>query len=196
MAGFSRVIDVGMVVTPGRDRRAELRRTLRLSPAEKLVYFYIGRYGQENLGWERLERLAARGIHFAGFHPLPAGQMPNFHVMPAESWTGADLAASTDVIVAKAGYGTACEAMVAGTPMIYPPRSGFAEHRALDRALRAWGGGLAIPAREFAAVRLEKALDQAFERQIGPPPFRADGAARIAAELTTACSTGNGRTAH
>ena len=58
--------------------------------------------------------------------------------------------------MAKAGYGTVCEAMVAGTPMIYPPRTGFAEHRVLDRALRAWGGGVPASARDFAELRLER----------------------------------------
>ena len=50
------------------------------------------------------------------------------------TWTGADLAASSDVAVAKAGYGTVCEAIVAGTPLIYPPRTG------LRRARRARAG--------------------------------------------------------
>ena len=85
--------------------------------------------------------------------------------------------------MAKAGYGTACEAMVAGTPMIYPPRTGFAEHRALDRALRAWGGGIPASARDFAELRLERPLERAFALKPGPPPFPADGAARVAERL-------------
>ena len=48
--------------------------TLGLTRREKLVYFYIGRYGQDDLDWERLERLGARRIHFVGFHPAPGGQ--------------------------------------------------------------------------------------------------------------------------
>jgi hypothetical protein len=187
MAGIAPLIEVGMVVTPGRDRRRDLRERLGLGPAEKLVYFYVGRYGQANLGWERLARLAGRGIHFVGFHPASVGPLPNLHVVPAEDWTGADLAASADAMVAKAGYGTACEAMVAGTPMIYPPRSGFAEHRALDRALRAWGGGVPASARAFAGLDLERLLDRAFALEPGPPPFPADGASRVAEHLAEVC---------
>ena len=183
------IIEVGMVVTPGRHRKDELRKQLGLTAADKLVYFYIGRYGQANLGWERLEKLGRKGIHFVGFHPAPSGPIANLHVVPPEGWTGADLAASTDAIVAKAGYGTTCEAIVAGTPMIYPPRTGFAEHRALDRALRAWGGGVPASAREFAEFRLEKLLGRAFSLKPGPPPFPADGAARIAERLTQTCLT-------
>ena len=89
--------------------------------------------------------------------------------------------------MAKAGYGTACEAMVAGTPMLYPPRTGFAEYRALDRALRAWGGGIPLSARDFAEMRLERPLERAFALKPGPPPFPADGAARVAERLTQTC---------
>jgi hypothetical protein len=181
MAGVAPTIEVGMVVTPGVDRRAELRSKLGLSPTDKLVYFYIGRYGQANLGWERLGRMS--GVHFVGFHPSPTGPMANLHVVPPTEWTGADLAASSDAMVAKAGYGTACEAMVAGTPFIYPPRTGFAEHRALDRALRRWGGGIPASAREFAGLKLERHLDRAFNLRPGPSPFPSDGASRVAEHL-------------
>ena len=73
--------------------------------------------------------------------------------------------------------------MVARTPFIYPPRTGFAEHRALDRALRAWGGGLPASARDFADLRLERHLERAFALRPGPPPFPADGASRVAGHL-------------
>jgi hypothetical protein len=181
MTRVAPTIEVGMVVTPGVDRRVELRASLGLSESDKLVYFYIGRYGQANLGWERLARMD--GVHFVGFHPAPSGALPNLHVVPATEWTGADLAASTDAMVAKAGYGTACEAMVAGTPFIYPPRTGFAEHRVLDRALRTWGGGIPASARDFAALKLERHLERAFTLRPGPPPFPSDGASRVAGHL-------------
>jgi hypothetical protein len=187
MADVAPTVEVGMVVTPGHDRRAELRRRLGLSAGDKLVYFYVGRYGQADLGWKRLAAL--KGIHFVGFHPAPVGPLPNLHIVPPDEWTGADLAASTDAVVAKAGYGTACEAMVAGTPMIYPPRTGFAEHRALDRALRAWGGGLPASARAFAELHLGPLLALAFARKPGPPPFPADGTARVAERLAETCRT-------
>ena len=189
MADFDadKVIDVGMVVTPGRDRRAELRKALGIPPADKVVYFYVGRYGQDGLGWGRVAAMGRRGVHFVGFHPAPLGPLANLHVVPADGWTGADLAASADAVVAKAGYGTACEAMVGGTPMIYPPRTGFAEHRALDRALRAWGGGLPAPARDFAAFKIERLLDHAFAMNPGPPPYPADGAGRVAERLARTC---------
>ncbi len=176
-------IDVGMVVTPGNHRKAEIKALFGLKNEEKVVYFYIGRYGQANLNWDRLERAGERGIHFVGFHAAPVGRATNFHVVRATEWTGADLAASADVIVAKAGYGTVCEAMAAGAPIIYPPRVGFAEHRALDRALRVWGGGTAVSARDFEELRLDRAFDSAFSVRPGPPPFSSEGASLVARRL-------------
>lgn len=187
MADVAPVSEVGMVVEPGRDRRGELRKRLGLKTTDRLVYFYVGRYGQDDLGWDRLARLGACGIHFVGFHAAPRRTPENLHVLPPGEWTGADLAASTDALVAKAGYGTACEAMIAGTPMIYPPRTGFAEFRALDRALRAWGGGIPLSARTFTELRLELPLERAFALKPGPLPFPADGAARVAERLAQTC---------
>lgn len=181
MKSQSPSLDVGMVVTPGRARGDALRALFGVAKDEKLVYFYIGRYGQESLGWDRLA--AMEGVHFVGFHNPPGGPIANFHVVPPTEWTGADLAASCDVMVTKAGYGTACEAMASGTPMIYPPREGFAEHTALDRALRAWGGGIPASTREFGELRIEGLLKKALGLRPGPPPFAIDGAERVARML-------------
>ena len=53
MSWLSPKIDVGMVVHQRRDRRGELRRLLGLKTSDKLVYVYIGRYGQNDLDWTR-----------------------------------------------------------------------------------------------------------------------------------------------
>ena len=177
-----------MVVTPGRDRRAELRERLGLASADRLVYFYVGRYGQDGPGLG-----AARPAGGSG-HPLrrvpPRRRRPAGRTCTSSrptSGPGPTSPPRPTRSVAKAGYGTVCEAMVAGTPMIYPPRTGFAEHRALDRG-PATPGAAASRRRpgDFAELRLEAALDRAFALKPGPPPFPADGAAasRIASPQT------------
>lgn len=185
MAAFAERIDVGMVVTPGRDRRAELVERLGIAPADRLVYLYVGRYGQASLPWERLGEIP--GTQFVGFHPADGAAAPNLHVVPPEEWTGTDLAASCDVAVAKAGYGSVTETMAAGTPLIYPPREGFAEHAVLHRALQAWGGGVAATARQFAELDLAPLLERAFRLRPGSPPFYTGGAARVADRLASVC---------
>ncbi len=187
MSWLKPAIDVGMVVNQGRNRRAELIRGLGLTRRDRLVYLYVGRYGQVDLDWSRLERFGERGIHFVGYDPAPGGGPRNLHVIASAEWPGGDLIASTDAVVAKAGYSTACEAMASGTPMIYPPRRGFAEFRSLDRALRSWAGGVPISSRDFQGFRLERALEQALAIEPGPPPFPADGAGRVAGFLERIC---------
>jgi hypothetical protein len=90
-------------------------------------------------------------------------------------------------MVAKAGYGTACDAMAHGTPLIYPPRSGFAEHRVLDRVLRAWGGGVPASSLAWNTFELEPLLRRAFDLTPGSPPFPCDGADHVASRLTETC---------
>jgi hypothetical protein len=134
-----------------------------------------------------LEAYAAKGVHFVGYHSAPAGPLQNLHLLSPSEWHGSDLIASTDALVAKAGYGTVCEAMAGSTPIIYPPRRGFSEFRALDRSLRSWSGGIPVPARDFRELRLDRALDRAFH--LGPlkPPFPTDGAAWVARHLAGLC---------
>jgi hypothetical protein len=185
MTWLPRQWSVGLVANPGRDRRYELHRLLGLNASARIVYFYVGRYGQHDLDWKRLESCADKGVHFVGYHPAPVGPLKNLHLVPAERWPGSDLIASADALVTKAGYGTVCEAMASGTPIVYPPRWGFSEFRALDRALRAWGGGLPVTSRAFRSFRLEAALDRAF--RVGPlsPPYPTDGARRVADHLVS-----------
>jgi hypothetical protein len=177
-------VPVGLVMEHGQDRRRELEREFGLSRGVKLAGFYVGRYGQRDLAWERLEGMGRLGVHFVSLH-APDGEVPgNFHVVRAEAWSGADLAASVDVMVAKAGYGVVSEAMAAGAPLIYPPRSGFAEHRILDRALRAWGGGIPVSAQRFREMRIERAIERAVSGVRLRRLYRTDGAERVARSIT------------
>jgi hypothetical protein len=187
MAWLSPLIEPGMVANRGRERSAELRRLFELNKSNKLVYIYVGRYGQSDVDWSRLGRFQAQGIHFLSYPPEPQRKPDNFHIVPSAHWPGGDLIASSDAIVAKAGYGTVCEAMASGTPMIYPPRFGFAEYRSLDRALRAWGGGVPVSTRDFFSLRLDEALACALAARPGAAPYPANGAKQVAAHLTRLC---------
>jgi hypothetical protein len=193
MAWLSPVIASGMIVNQGSNRATELRRLVGLKRTDKLVYLYIGRYGQNDLDWSRLERYARNQVHFLSYYPAHGGNPSNLHVVPSPDWPGGDLIASCDAVVAKAGYGTVCEAMARGKPMIYPPRTGFAEFRSLDRALRAWGGGVPVSSRDFRALRLDRALERALSIEPGPARVPADGATRIALHLSNLCRKPSGR---
>ena len=188
MAEFGEKLDVGMVVTRGKSRRQELRKLLGIRPDEQLAYFYVGRYGQETLDWDAFR--AIEGVQFVGFHPAPVGPVPNLHIVDPHVWNGTDLMASVDVAVIKAGYMSVCEAMVAGTPVIYPPREGFAEYRALHDGLQEWGGGLLASEAQFTGFDIRGLLERARRLRVGPPPFSADGARRVADYVEKLCRRG------
>ena len=69
MAWLKPAIDVGMVVNQGRNRRAELVRTLGLGPRDRVVYFYVGRYGQADLDWSRLREAGRARDSFRRLRP-------------------------------------------------------------------------------------------------------------------------------
>lgn len=176
--------DIGMVVNPARQIRSELNSRFDLAPESSLIYFYVGRYGVEELPWEKLEAISQKYV-FVGLHP-PGRELPGrfFTVDPTE-FNGADLLASCDAAVVKAGYGAVAEAMSAGTPVIYPPRSGFVEFEYLDQALRAWTGAVPVTEQAFETLDIESALEAATKGRATPPDVPSDGAARIARILGT-----------
>ncbi len=71
MSWLSPVQDMGMVVNQVKDRGDELRQFLGLKKSDKLVYLYVGRYGQSDLDWPRLAEQATRGVHFVTYPPCP-----------------------------------------------------------------------------------------------------------------------------
>src|SRR5262249_38923303 len=75
MAWLGPEFPVGTVVNQGRNRRGELARQLGLTRRERLVYLYVGRYGQGDMDWSRLEQSGRRGIHFVSYDPGPVGRL-------------------------------------------------------------------------------------------------------------------------
>lgn len=172
-----RVCDVGLVTRRGRNRRSELTGELDLPRDSQLVYMYVGRYGQDDMAWDTLARLS--DFQFVSYHSLPV-RFPHWHVLDPARWPPRDLAASVDAMVAKAGYGTVTDAMTHRTPLIFPPRVGFAEHRILAAGLRRWGGAISISTREFKQLHLRGALELACQMTPGRSPWPTDGARRCA----------------
>jgi UDP:flavonoid glycosyltransferase YjiC (YdhE family) len=174
------VKDVGLIARRGRRRRDELRRLIGAAPQRRLVYMYVGRYGQEDMNWQGVAR--SQGFDFVSYHTIP-NPPPHWHVVNPAEWSPADLAASVHVMVAKAGYGTVTDAMVHGTPLVFPPRHGFTEHRVLASALRRWGGGVSISTADFKNCRVQSPILRALEWRRVAAPWPVDGARRCAREI-------------
>ena len=94
--------------------------------------------------------------------------------------------------MAKAGYGTVCEAMACGTPIIYPPRQGFSEFRA-PRPL-APRLGRRRPGLRPRLLRLQAGPGPRPRLNLGTltPPYPTDGAERVADHLAGLCQQQGG----
>lgn len=183
MQGVGKVsLDIGMVVNRGRDVRAELLQRFALNHVTKLIYFYVGRYGVENLPWAKLNEYPSNVV-FIGLHepgtPLPG----RFFTVDANEFSGADLLKSCDAAIVKAGYGAVAEAMVAGTPVIYPPRESFYEFHYLDTALRQWPGGFPVSDLDFSSLNLNDVVCEAIAQHAKVPNIQVNGASVIATIL-------------
>ncbi|MFM7129294.1 MAG: hypothetical protein ACKO0V_08040 [bacterium] len=188
MSGIGRsFINMGMVVNVGKDVRNELTSELGLNRNCRIVYFYVGRYGVEDLDWKRLNELP-ENVVIVGFHPPGVSLPGRFFTVSPDRFSGADLLKSVDAAVVKAGYGAVVEAMSVGTPVIYPPRPGFVEFPALDAALRSWDGGYPVTEEAFQSLAIESEIRQAVKKKVEPPPAALDGARRVAHILEQACS--------
>jgi hypothetical protein len=73
--------------------------------------------------------------------------------------------------------------MAAGTPLFYTTRPQFAEAAAIDRDLRAWGGALCIPERDFLGLDWEAWLARLPELKGRAKPADGSGGAVAAAEI-------------
>lgn len=177
------IVDVGLVVNDARDVRQELLARFGLKPETRLVYFYVGRYGVEELPWARLTEFPP-DVVFIGLHPPGQELSGRFFTVDPTEYCGADLLKACDVAIAKAGYGAVVEAMAVGTPVIYPPRESFIEFPALDNALRGWPGGFPVTDHEFQSLLFHEVLLKALAAKIEPPPLPLDGAARVARILS------------
>lgn len=160
MPYFARRERIGLVARPCNSRRDDLVRQLNLDPDRKLALVYAGNWGLP-LPWERLQTFA--DWHFLSFLPPPV-PVANLSVVAQTAFRHADVVASVNLVVSKAGYGLVGECLSAPTPLLYCPRADFAEHAALHAALSAWPGGLCIPSDAFLAADWAQGLSRVPER--------------------------------
>ena len=177
---FPNVQCVPLVARRGKPLRDILTKVLDI-PAEKhLALLYLGGWGLE-IDWPALERFT--DWMFLLDRPLPV-PIANARVFDPGVLRYADVAASADAVVSKAGYGTVTECMANSVPLIYLPRHGFAEHDALVSGMKQWGGGIEISEAAFHAGNWTEALQSTLRAAPDPNAFPTNGAQVIAEKLT------------
>ena len=174
---------VPLVARRGQPIRDVLLRECSIPSGKHLALLYLGGWGLE-IDWAALETLT--DWVFLLDRPLPK-PIANARVFDPIVLRYADIAASVDAVVSKAGYGTVTECIANSVPLIYLPRSGFAEHDALVSGMNQWGGGIEISEAAFHAGDWEAALKAALRVQPDPNAFPTNGAKVIADKLVEIC---------
>lgn len=174
-----------MIGRSGRDRRKEIVGRYALDPAKHLGLIYFGNYGVNDVDFGRLRKFS--GWEFIGVCEL-SGNAPNYRCISKTDFLYQDLVASADVMICKLGYGAVSEAMLHGMPLVYLPRSDFAEFPLLDAAARAWGGGHLLSTGGFLSLDWQPVLDAIIEK--GPPKAVLPGGARVCAEAIEQAARG------
>lgn len=174
---FPNVERVPLVARRGSPIRSILTEVLDIPPEKHLALLYLGGWGLD-VDWPALERFT--DWCFLGDRAAP---IANARVFDPSVLRYADVAASVDAVVSKAGYGTVTECIANSVPLVYLPRHGFAEHDALVSGMNKWGGGIAISEAAFHAGEWADALQSALHAAPDPNAFATNGAKVIAEKL-------------
>ena len=174
---------VPLVARRGQSVRDILTQALDLPQEKHLALLYLGGWGLE-IDWQALE-LCTDWV-FLLDRPLPQ-PTANVRVFDPSVLRYADVAASVDVVISKAGYGTISECIANAVPLIYLPRHGFAEHDALVLGMNKWGGGIEISEQAFHAGDWTDALRRALNVPPSLTAFATNGAEVIAQNLMEFC---------
>jgi len=180
---FPHVECVPLVARRGQPRRGALAEALDVPRDKHLALLYLGNWGLD-IHWPTLERWTDWVFLLDRPLPLP---IANVRAFDARRWRYADVAASVDAVVSKAGYGTLTECIANSVPLIYLPRHGFREHESLVLGMNAWGGGGEITEAAFFAGEWETALQSALAARPDPDVFPINGADVIANKLVEFC---------
>jgi hypothetical protein len=180
---FPNTKNVPLVARRGKPIRETLTQELGIAPGKHLALLYLGGWGLE-IDWAALERFT--DWVFLLDRPLPQ-TVSNARAFDPGLWRYADVAASVNAVVSKAGYGTVTECIANSVPLIYLPRFGFAEHDALVLGMNEWGGGIEISEQAFHAGDWRNALDTVLNVKPNSNAFAVNGAEVIAQKLGECC---------
>ncbi len=180
---FPRAERVPLVARRGHPRRAALTEALGVSGGKHLALLYLGEWGLD-IHWPALEQWMDWVFLLDRPLPQPAA---NVRAFDARRWRYADVAASVDAVVSKAGYGTLTECIANSVPLVYLPRYGFREHEALVVGMNRWGAGIEISEAAFFVGEWGTALQSALAARPDPAVFPINGADVIANKLVEFC---------
>ncbi|MFH1573042.1 MAG: hypothetical protein ABIG68_03620 [Acidobacteriota bacterium] len=155
MLAFSRIEDIPLVASPGRDRRAEIADVTGADPGCRWVLLSFTTLDWDNRAIDRVCRID--GHEFFTVLPL-SWERRNIHAVDRNRFPFSDVAATADAIISKPGFGIVSECVANRKPLIYAERTDFLEYPILERAIRRYLRHVHIPAERLYRGELEQAL--------------------------------------
>ncbi|MGE5670261.1 MAG: hypothetical protein ACM31E_02380 [Fibrobacterota bacterium] len=162
---FKNRIPVNVVGRKGIDVRKKILSRFNIDKDKKIGLIYVGNFGMHTAQWKDLEKFT--DWEFLGVYPLQ-GNPRNFHIITKEHFRYQDLIASTDAMFSKLGYGAVSECMLNGKPIVYLPRTKFAEYPMLEQAVITWGGGIKMSTVDFYSLNWAAAIDKIEHARLQP----------------------------
>ncbi|KND01433.1 uncharacterized protein SPPG_03238 [Spizellomyces punctatus DAOM BR117] len=175
------VLDVPLIVRKFRQSRASIREKLDIPLDSHCVLITFGGFELPGSAW------TAENVLPEGWYGIAACPFTDRDVrgrlrrIRAETWYMPDLINAVDVVVGKCGYGTCSEVVAHQVPLVYVPRSGFAEEQGLiENMMRPYGYAVEMPQQDFYRGHWTPHILRARQmKEDHPPPsyIRDDGEA-------------------
>lgn len=180
MGVFPKKIDIPLVASPGRARRADIARITGadISMPWVLLSFTTLEWKEDALS--RVESL--KQYEFFTVQPLEWHRR-NIHAVNRDVIPFSDVLASVDVVVSKPGFGLLSECVVNRKPLVYADRTDFREYAVLEREMKRFLRCVHIPTDALYRGELETALAAVTAQPDPPETLSADGGDKAATIL-------------
>ncbi|TPX56364.1 undecaprenyldiphospho-muramoylpentapeptide beta-N-acetylglucosaminyltransferase [Powellomyces hirtus] len=186
----SRIIDVPLIVRKSKLTRDNVRAILDIPLTAPCVLITFGGFELSHSDGDNPQHVLPDGWYGLIASPRADTALSRrLRRICAEKWYMPDLINAADVVVGKCGYGTCSEVVAHGVPLVYVPRSGFAEEEGLvENLMKPYGYAVQMPQRHFYEGRWEPYILQAaaMKKKYTPRAIDCDGeveASRIVVDL-------------
>lgn len=181
MKCFSQRVDIPVVGRKGITRKDEIIARYGINKDKKIGLTYTGDSGMDSIPWKKLECFDE--WEFIGLYPLP-GYPANYHLVNKGDFLYQDISASVDLMISKIGYGLYSECLINGVPLLYVPRTNFAEYSVLEKAIIEWGHGYPLAYNDFYTLKWDHVL-QKVKTTEPPEKTESNGASVCACRIET-----------
>ena len=161
MSAFSKIEDIPLVASPGRDRRNSIADLMKCNPEKKWILLSFTTLDWRDRALDRVENLT--DYEFFTVYPLE-WRRRNIHTLHREAFSFPDIVASVDAVISKPGFGILSDCVINDKPLIYVDRTDFSEFAVLEAAVKQYLKYLHIPSKDLYAGELKQSIQNIWDR--------------------------------